>query len=557
MNDKHSTTAPAEKLSHKQLLAKQWKSIDWKRAEQEVNRLQIRIVKATQAKHTNTVKRLQYLLTHSFYAKALAVRRVTTNKGKKTAGIDGELWTTPAQKMEALLSLTDKGYKASPLRRVYIDKKGKKKKRPLGIPTMYDRAMQALYALALEPVAETTADTKSFGFRKGRSCQDACEYIFTALSRKASPQWILEGDIKGCFDNISHDWLLENIPMDKSILKQFLKAGFVFKGELFPTEDGTPQGGIISPILANMALDGLQQVLSDRFHTNRLGKIDLRFKNSHKVNLVRYADDFIVTAATQEIALEAKELIREFLLGRGLELSEEKTLVTHINDGFDLLGWNFRKYKGKLIVKPSKNSIQTVIGKFSETILKRGKAWEQEVLIMKLNQQIRGWTNYHQSVCASEAFSYLDYHLYELLWRWAKRRHPKKGQWWVSTKYWHRRGNRSWVFASGDKELIRVDHTAIVRHTKVRENANPYLDIDYLAQRTFNHGMKRLTGRFKLVWKKQDGRCHHCGLPMELGEDREIFFKVPKSKGGVEEVDNMAYVHSYCQRLFIESRSKE
>ncbi|HEL1814636.1 TPA: group II intron reverse transcriptase/maturase, partial [Streptococcus suis] len=252
----------------------------------------------------------------------------------------------------------------------------KKKKRPLGIPTMYDRAMQALYALALEPVAETTADTKSFGFRKGRSCQDACEYIFTALSRKASPQWILEGDIKGCFDNISHDWLLENIPMDKSILKQFLKAGFVFKGELFPTEDGTPQGGIISPILANMALDGLQQVLSDRFHTNRLGKIDLRFKNSHKVNLVRYADDFIVTAATQEIALEAKELIREFLLGRGLELSEEKTLVTHINDGFDLLGWNFRKYKGKLIVKPSKNSIQTVIGKFSETILKRGKAWE-------------------------------------------------------------------------------------------------------------------------------------------------------------------------------------
>ncbi len=255
---------------------------------------------------------------------------------------------------------------------------------------MYDRAMQALYALALEPIAETTADTKSFGFRKGRSCQDACEYIFfTALSRKASPQWILEGDIKGCFDNISHDWLLENIPMDKSILKQFLKAGFVFKGELFPTEDGTPQGGIISPILANMALDGLQQVLSDRFHTNRLGKVDLRFKNSHKVNLVRYADDFIVTAATQEIALEAKELIREFLLGRGLELSEEKTLVTHINDGFDLLGWNFRKYKGKLIVKPSKNSIQTVIGKFSETILKRGKAWEQEVLIMKLNQQIR------------------------------------------------------------------------------------------------------------------------------------------------------------------------
>ncbi len=168
---------------------------------------------------------------------------------------------------DAGLSLTDKGYKAKPLRRVYIEKKDKKKKRPLGIPTMYDRAMQALYALALEPVAETTADTKSFGFRKGRCCQDACEHIFAALSRQVSPEWILEGDIKGCFDNISHEWLIKNIPMDKSILKQFLKAGFVFKGELFPTEDGTPQGGVISPILANMALDGMQKVLSQSIHT--------------------------------------------------------------------------------------------------------------------------------------------------------------------------------------------------------------------------------------------------------------------------------------------------
>lgn len=191
--------------------------------------------------------------------------------------------------MRGVLTLTDKGYKAKPLRRIYIEKPGKKTKRPLGIPCMYDRAMQALYALALDPVSETAADTKSFGFRKGRGTQDACEYIFTALSRKTSPQWILEGDIKGCFDHISHDWLLEHIPMDKSVLKQFLKAGFIFRDELFPTEEGTPQGGIISPILANMTLDGMQKVLSDRFHTNRLGKIDLRFKNAHKVNLVRYS----------------------------------------------------------------------------------------------------------------------------------------------------------------------------------------------------------------------------------------------------------------------------
>lgn len=336
MNDNYSTTAKAERLSDAEQLEKQWKSIDWKKAEFEVNRLQVRIAKAVQEKKHNTVKRLQYLLTHSFYAKALAVRKVTTNKGKNTSGVDKELWTTPASKMRAVLSLTDKNYKAKPLRRVFIEKKGKKAKRPLGIPCMYDRAMQALYALALEPVAETTADTRSFGFRKSRSCHDACEYIFAALARKDSAQWVLEGDIKGCFDHISHEWLIENIPMDKSVLKQFLKAGFVFDRELFSTDEGTPQGGVISPILANMALDGMQKALYDRFHTNRLGKEDIRFKNAHKVNLVRYADDFIVTAATKEIAEEAKSIIRSFLKERGLELSEEKTVITHIDNGFDI-----------------------------------------------------------------------------------------------------------------------------------------------------------------------------------------------------------------------------
>jgi RNA-directed DNA polymerase len=278
MNGNHSMTEKSEKLSYREKLEFQWKTIDWKKAENEVNRLQIRIAKATQKKKWNTVKRLQYLLTHSYYAKALAVRKVTTNKGRNTSGVDKELWTTTASKMRAVLSLTDKNYKSKPLRRVFIEKKGKKAKRPLGIPCMYDRAMQALYALALDPVSEVTADTKSFGFRKNRCSQDACEWIFHALSRKVSAEWVLEGDIKGCFDHISHEWLIENIPMDKSVLKQFLKAGFVFENKLFPTDDGTPQGGVISPILANMALDGMQKVLSDRFHTNRLGKVDLRFR---------------------------------------------------------------------------------------------------------------------------------------------------------------------------------------------------------------------------------------------------------------------------------------
>lgn len=557
MNDNYSMTEKSERLSDKEKLEFQWKTIDWEKAENEVNRLQVRIAKATHDKKWNTVKRLQYLLTHSYCAKALAVRKVTTNKGKNTSGIDKELWSTTASKMRAALSLTDKNYKAKPLKRVYIEKKGKKAKRPLGIPCMYDRAMQALYAMALDPVSEVTADTKSFGFRKGRSCHDACEYIFVALSRKMCAEWVLEGDIMGCFDHISHEWLIENIPMDKSVLKQFLKVGFVFKNELFPTDEGTPQGGVISPILANMALDGMQKMLSNHFDLSAKGKVSAFVHNKSKVNLVRYADDFIVTAATKEIALEAKELIREFLKTRGLELSEEKTTITNINDGFDMLGWTFRKFKGKLIVKPSKKSIKSFVASLSDTILRRGKAWKQEVLIEKLNQQIRGWTNYHQSVCASEAFAHIDYALYELLWRWAKRRHPHKGKWWVSLNYWHRRGSRNWVFSTEDKELLRVDHIAIVRHTKVRINANPYFDTRYFLDRKFEHGMKRLSGRFKLIWKNQNGCCYHCGMPMEISDDREIFFKVSESIGGKDEVPNMAYVHKSCQQIYLDCRSKE
>ena len=558
MNGNCSTTGckNPERLPDADRLAYQWKSIDWKKAEAEVNRLQARIAKATQEKKWNTVKRLQYLLTHSYHAKALAVRKVTTNKGKNTPGIDRELWSTPASKMRGVLTLTDKGYKAKPLRRVFIEKKGKKAKRPLGIPCMYDRAMQALYALALDPVSETTADGKSFGFRKGRCAQDACEYIFTALSRKVSPQWVLEGDIKGCFDHISHDWLIEHIPMDKSVLKQFLKAGFIFQDELFPTDEGTPQGGVISPILANMTLDGMQKALSDRFHTNRQGKVSLQYKNAHKVNLVRYADDFIVTAATREIAEEAKELIRDFLQTRGLELSEEKTVITHIDDGFDMLGWTFRKFKGKLIIKPSKKALKAIKTALHETILGRGKAWKQEDLIKKLNQQIRGWANYHQSVCASEAFTHIDYVLYELLWRWAKRRHPQKSRGWIASNYWHSEQSKNWVFSTENSELLCLSHIPIVRHTKIRMEANPYFDTQYFNDRKFQHGMKRLSGRFKQVWKNQKGCCYHCGLPMDISDEREIFFKVSKAMGGKDEVRNMAYVHKYCQITFLERRAK-
>ena len=500
MNVSHSTTPICEKLTNTQL-KNQWNNIDWKTVEKFVNRLQSRIAKAVKNKKWSLVKRLQYLLTHSYYAKLLAVKNITQNKGKRTAGIDGETWSSPEAKMKAVLGITDKKYVSKPLRRVYIEKPGKKKKRPLGIPTMFDRSMQALYAIALSPIAETTGDKRSFGFRKFRSTQDAREKAFSNLCHKWSPEWILEGDIKGCFDNINHQWLIDNIPMDKSILKQFLKAGYVYDHKLFPTDAGTPQGGIISPILANMTLDGIEKLLTDKYHTGKNGMISQGQASKHKVNFLRYADDFIVTAKTEEIAKEVKELIKEFLKDRGLELSDEKTLITHIDDGFDFLGWNFRKYEGKLLVKPSEKSIK----KFTEEIsakIERGKAWTQEALIDNLNPIVTGWTNYHRSTVASKIFNKLDSRIWNMLWHWAKRRHPEKSKYWIADRYWHSAGNRNWVFSTDKNELKLLSDTKIVRHTQLRSDMNPYLDRDYFVLRKLKLGVKKINSLAKRVWDK-------------------------------------------------------
>jgi len=491
VNVSNSTTPKSERLADTRQKI-QWNDIDWKNVIQSVNRLQTRITKAVIEGKWYLVKKLQYLLTHSFYAKLLAVRTICQNKGKRTAGIDGEKWLTPKTKMNAILNLSDESYKAKPLKRVFIEKPGKKKKRPLGIPTMRDRAMQALYALALGPFAEATADIASFGFRKFRSAQDACGQAFNCLSKRNSAQWILEGDIKGCFDNINHEWLLDNIPMDKSILKQFLKAGFIYKHHLNSTKAGTPQGGIISPVLANMALDGIERVISDKYYSGKSWKS----RNPRKVNFLRYADDFIVTADSEETAKEIRELIEMFLKERGLELSIEKTLITHIDQGFDFLGWNFRKYKGKLLIKPSNKSIDSVTQKISDAI-KKGKAWKQEDLIGALNPIITGWTNYHQSVVSKETFSKLDNIVWNMLWKWAKRRHPKKSRSWVAGRYWHSEGNRKWVFSTEKNKLKRFSDTKIVRHICLKLDRNPYLDKEYFDVRRYKLRARKKAGKYK------------------------------------------------------------
>ena len=454
-----------------------WQSIDWKKVIHEVKSLQSRIVKAIKEGRHNKAKALQWLLTHSHAAKLYAVKRVTENTGKRTAGVDGEIWKTFNQKMNAVKSLERKGYKAKPLKRIYILKKNGKK-RPLGIPTMKDRAMQALYLMALDPIAEAKADTCSYGFRARRSCADAIARCFIHLSRPDSAKWILEGDIKGCFDHISHQWLLKNIPIDKLVLNQWLKAGFIEDKQLFPTSEGTPQGGIISPALANMTLDGLEQCINQAYRAKVRGT-GIRKRKKFCINLIRYADDFVVTASNPEILeLKIKPAIEAFLEERGLSLSESKTKITNIAEGFDFLGQNVRKYKDVLFIKPSKGSFTSIKSKIKDIIV-RNRGGKAANLIAQLNPVIRGWGNYHRNIVAKATFVKLDSYTFWLLWYWAVQQHPNKGRKWIKEKYFKTIGNNQWIFAAKDEKgkqvnIFRASQIPIIRHTLIKGEANPY-----------------------------------------------------------------------------------
>ncbi|WP_417127936.1 group II intron reverse transcriptase/maturase [Ruthenibacterium lactatiformans] len=499
-----------------------WEEIDWQKARAYVKKLQMRIVKAQKEGHYSKVKSLQWLLTHSFYAKALAVKRVTSNSGKRTSGVDHELWLTPQAKFNAISKLNRRGYRPQPLRRHYIPKKNGKM-RPLSIPTMTDRAMQTLYKFSLEPIAETYADPNSYGFRIGRSTHDAIEQCFTDLNKEKSPKWILEGDIKGCFDHISHQWLLENIPMDTQILEKWLKCGYVETQKLFPTDEGTPQGGTISPTLMNMTLDGLERLLHDRLPTRK--KVNGK-THCNKMNFVRYADDFIITGESPEFLREkVLPIVREFLTERGLQLSEEKTVITHIGEGFDFLGKNIRKYNGKLLIRPCKSAVKSFLGKVRD-IIKSSKSIKQEILIRRLNPVIRGWVNNQRYVVSSKVFSTVDYEIYKCLWQWAKRRHKKKSRKWIARKYWHDIDSRQWTFSApyenqgteGKPLYCKLEYatdTKIIRFKKIVAEANPFDEYwtDYFEEREGEKLLNSTKGREKLltIWRRQGRRCPVCG----------------------------------------------
>ncbi len=454
-----------------------WQVIDIKVIALSIKNLQNRIVKAKLANRNRMVKKLQSLLVKSFNARVLAVKRVSENRGKNTSGVDNKLLNTELKKIDCVkqLKLKINEYRAKPLKRIEIPKKNGKL-RPLGIPTMFDRSLQALYKLALEPIAEIVADLNSYGFRAKRSTQDAMKQIWLCTCKKDSRHWVLEGDIKGCFDNISHQWLYDNIPIDRRVLKQWLKSGFIKGGSLFPTNSGTPQGGIISPVLANMVLDGIEAIVQ-KYNKQIVKTVDHKviFRKYERFNFVRYADDYVVIGENPKMLRAIQKKIEIFLNERGLELSKEKTRITNIHDGFNFLGFNFRKYSNsKMIVKPTKDGIKSFQSKLKE-IFKKYNSSALTPLIAELNPIIRGWGNYYKFVNSKRIFDKLDQYIFDKSQAWVKRIHQSKNIMKQYKRYFKQYPDyKAYSLSDGKQFVFRISSIPLTEHIKIKNEANPF-----------------------------------------------------------------------------------
>lgn len=546
----------------------EWKDIPWRKLERVIFKLQKRIFRASQRGEVKTVRRLQKTLMRSWSAKMLAIRRVTQdNQGKKTAGVDGIKSLTPPQRL-ALIGNLKLSQKAKPTRRVWIPKSGSEEKRPLGIPTMTDRALQALVKQALEPEWEARFEPNSYGFRPGRSCHDAIEAIFTVIAQKA--KYVLDADIAKCFDRINHKALLEKLNTFPTIRRQvraWLKAGVMDGGKPFSTSEGTPQGGVISPLLANIALHGMENRIKQYAETLK-GDKD---KNRKKLSLIRYADDFVIIHEDITVVQRCQQIIAEWLKGMGLELKPSKTRITHTlnkcelqQPGFEFLGFNIRqhqvgKYQSgknngtplgfKTLITPSKKKLK-LHAEALRSVIKIHKAAPQEALISRLNPIIKGWTNYYSTVVSKKIFSGMDKLTYQQLRAWSIFRHPKKNKYWTSNRYWLINQGEGWNFASrkeGNEKIRLKKHseTPIVRHIKVQGDSSPY-DGDWIYWSTRMGMHPEATTKVATLLKKQKGICAHCGLFFKNGDLLEVDHKTPRNKGGKDTKDNRQLLHRHC-----------
>ena len=542
-----------------------WNSINWKKVEREVFRLQKRIFRASQNGDVKLVRKLQKLLVSSHYAKLLATRKVTQdNQGKKTAGVDGVKSLTPKQRLEMVRNLKLKG-KSKPTRRVMIPK-ANGEQRPLGIPCMEERVKQGLVKLSLEPQWEAKFEPNSYGFRPAKSAHDAIGAIFNAI--RYQPKYVLDADIAKCFDQINHNTLLNKLqthPLLRREIKAWLKSGVLDENILLPTNEGTPQGGVISPLLANIALHGMEEEIKAFARTWKGTKAN----NEKSISLIRYADDFVILHKDIKVIHECKEIIENWLKPLDLELKPSKTRISHTlnehegNTGFDFLGFNIRQHKVgktntgfntngqplgfKTIIKPSEEAIKKHVRKVGEVIGKH-KATPQVVLIKELNPITRGWANYYSSVCSKEIYNKCDHLMYQQLKRWAERRHPMKSKTWVVNKYWHTYGNKNWVFSTRDEEglkLLSHSEVEIKRHVKVKGGKSPYDgDWIYWTARIGKH--PEVSTRVANLLKKQKGKCTVCGLNFSDGDKLEVDHIIPKTLGGKDEYKNLQLLHRHC-----------